>query len=445
MKRPNVRLGRIVTSGIVTVLLGGGLATASEATAPVQGLSDTSDELAAQWTPWLGCWSLWQEQFQDPESLREVEENGPDGEGGIVGRTSVCVTPTDSGAALRATADGRVLIERTIVADGVRHDVAEDGCRGWEQNEWSHDGQRLFTRGELQCEGSPHRTVSGVSFMASSSVWVDVQVVRHAGTTESGAREQLEVRRYAPMTDAETERLASWRFAHPTSESGSMRDFDLDLREIRRARRRAAEALVMADVMDASARSTPRVVEALLIENEPDLSLSADTLISLDDAGIDHGVIDLLVALSYPERFVVERRGGGGGWSSGGFSGFGGMYDSIWYDRLYPYYVSPFGYNSYLNGGLYNPYLYGFGASPFVVLPGRENVGDGIEARASRTGGYTRVRARETFGPMRRGGGGGGVRTGSSSGGRGYSGGSSSGIGGSSSGGGGGGRTATPR
>ena len=434
MQRPNGPIGLIVAYGMAAVLLGGGTNRTATAAEPVQGASVQSDELAARWTPWLGCWSLWQEQFQDPESLHEAEENGPGSSGGIVGRTSVCVTPTDDGASLRAAADDRVLIERTLVADGLRHDVAESGCRGWEQNEWSHDGQRLFTRGELQCDGSPHRSVSGVSFMASASTWVDIQVVRHDGTPERGAREQLEVRRYTPMSDAETERLIT--------ESVSVRDFDLDLREIRRARRRAAEALLMADVMDASARSTSRVVEALLIETEPDLGVNADTLISLDDAGIDHGVIDLLVALSYPEQFVVERRGGGGGWSSGGFGGFGGMYDSIWYDQLYPYYVSPFGYNSYFNGGLYNPYLYGFGASPFLVLPDGRHGGDGVEARASRTEGYTRVRARDTYPPTRRGGGVGGVRTGSSAGGGGYSGGSSSGgSGGSRSG----GRRATPR
>ena len=57
--------------------------------------------------------------------------------------------------------------------------------------------------------------------------------------------------------------------------------------------------------------------------------------------GINSGVIDLLVALSYPERFVVERRDRGGSWSSGGLGGFGGgFYDPVWYGDLYPYYIT---------------------------------------------------------------------------------------------------------
>ena len=65
--------------------------------------------------------------------------------------------------------------------------------------------------------------------------------------------------------------------------------------------------------------------QALLVETEPDLNLDSSALLALDDAGIDHAVIDLLVALSYPERFVVERRGRGGAWYSGSGGGFGGL------------------------------------------------------------------------------------------------------------------------
>ena len=163
----------------------------------------------------------------------------------------------------------------------------------------------------------------------------------------------------------------------------------------------------------------------------------------------------MLVALSYPRRFEVQRRASGGSWStapygSRAYGGFGGVYDPIWYDALYPYYVTPFGYSSWGRG--YNPYYYGALASPFVVIPSTGDDGRTATARAYRERGYTRVRPREAGpgvvqrgGSQTSGGGSGGTvsRGGTATRGGYTSGGSSSG-GGSRSGS-GGGRRAVPR
>ena len=230
---------------------------------------------------------------------------------------------------------------------------------------------------------------------------------------------------------------------------------------------------------EAAATADPRVVEAMLTETEPRLQIDRDTLVELDDAGIDSGVIDLLVALAYPQRFVVERRrsgSSGGGWSS---TGGGFAYDPISYGAAYPYYMTPFGYYGYMrHGGLYGAYspyygspFFGGGGNPFIELGGDQAPRGG----AVKGLGYTRVRQRtavENVGSAvpvsgatggsstarRRGGGGSTPTVGSSSGGGGatrggYSGRSGGGSSGASSGAprggssssGGGGRTAVPR
>ncbi len=191
----------------------------------------------------------------------------------------------------------------------------------------------------------------------------------------------------------------------------------------------------------------------MLTETEPRLKLNAKTLIELDNAGIDGSVIDLLVALAYPERFVVERRSSGGG-GYGGFRRFGNYssYDPIWYRDLYPYYVTPLGYGGWLSG--YSPYFYPNYGNPFISI---RNDGGGSQTspRVIEDRGYTRVAPRAidrnsgrsasgsgtsgrtpgSSAPRSRGGGGGGVS----------SGGYSRGGGGDDGGGGGGGRTAVPR
>lgn len=356
----------------------------------------------SRWVPWLGCWQLWEEELEELDAFAPANETD---QRALMERTSVCVMPSGSGVTVTASEGERRLVERQLVADGARHDVIEGECRGWERSEWSRDGHRLYTTAELQCSDLPTRRLSGLSLLASASSWVDIQFV------EMGQHQQLEVRRYAPArADVEAGPL------DPGSGIGPS--------EIRQARRESAEAPNLSDIMEASHTTTPRVVEALLVETEPRLHLDRKALVELDDAGIDHGVIDLLVAQSYPEQFMVERRDRGGAWSSrsgNGFNGFGRFYDPIWYSDLYPYYITPLG-SRYWGAG-YNPYLYGTAvASPFVIIS-EQGAEQPAGAGAVKGRGYTRVlpRATEDRRAVGRqgatsGSGGGSTRTGSSGG-----------------------------
>lgn len=333
-----------------------------------------AQETDPRWRPWLGCWQLWEEQL-DPSTLTTSEETAA-----LLDRTRVCVRPGGTGDSvdLTAVAGDRILVERTLTADGTRREIEEDGCHGWEGSEWSFDGQRLFSRAELQCGDEPLRTITGVSLLSSSSIWVDIQVV------EVDRRQLVEVRRYNPVAG---NRQDTWL--------GSDDALGVDAADIRQARRESAEPIDLRDIEEASRRTTPRVVETLLVETEPRLPLDSEALIALDDAGISGGVIDLLVGLSYPDHFVVERRDRGGSWSSGTRSGFGGFHNPMWYDSYYPYYVTPFGSYSWRRG--YNPYLFGAAATPFVVVPGPSD-NDGSSGRAIHERGYSRVSPRTAAG-----------------------------------------------
>ena len=396
-------------AGVVLMVVTG--LTTSTATGYAQDVSS----LDSRWVPWLGCWQLSEEQFETGAPALDEDTSA------LVERTYVCVTPTADSPEinLTAVAGSDVLVERTLIADGMRREVREPGCVGWEESEWASDGHRLFTRAELRCDGHPDRTVDGVSLMTSASTWVDIQVV------ETGTRQLIEVRRYTPVPVSERDALLGAKYTLPVPAA-----------EVRQARRESAAAVTLDDVMEANVKTRPRVVETWLVEIEPRLALDSEALISLDDAGINEGVIDLLVALSYPDRFVVERRNRGGSWSSGGFGGFGGHYDPAWYGALYPYYVTPLGYRGW--GGGYDPYLIGGLASPFVVVGGAEI--DDRTGKAVRDRGYTRVRSRDVTGAQRRarpreGFGGGASSSGSTA---------DSGSSGSSSGSGSGGAAASP-
>ena len=423
-------------AGILLLTLAGPAAAQRAGAGPAR--AEASPDLAdARWLPWMGCWQLWEEQVD--RSAAGAGTEFPE-------RTVVCITPSADGrgARLAARSDSELLLERTLVADGARHPLTEGDCSGWERREWSDDGRRLYTRGEVQCGADEPRRMSGISLLANRSTWVDIQSV------SVGDRGHMEIRRYNPARDVEV----ADDIALPATRA-----------EIRDARQSVARALTASGVREAAAKADSPVVEALLTETQPRLALDASTLIELDDAGVDGAVIDVLVALAYPDRFVLERRRGGGGGSSRGGGGWGGLgmspyYGSAWAPFGYSY-LGWYGYNSWRNAYWYNPYHYRGWGVPQDSVVGDVEADSG--ARAVRGLGYTRVsqrvaapRAASSGGSATsRSGGGGSTSSVRSGGGRATPGGfsrgggssssGSSSSGGSSSGGGGGGRTAVPR
>ena len=367
--------------------------------------AEQSDGVDRHWLPWLGCWQLSEEEFQSPDGTAPLELESQE----VRERTSVCLTMNGPEVKMTVSEGDQLLVERAINANGTRRDIVDNECRGWEENRWSRDGHRLFTKSEIRCDDMPTRILSGISFLTSTSNWVDVQFV------EMGDHQQLEVRRYNPSKSNTGGNIGGALGTAAAIQSSA----------ISHARRESAAPPDMADVMEASRSTAVRAVEALLVETEPQLSLNSNALVGLDDAGLNHDIIDLLVAQSFPDRFVIERRGRRGTWSSRqagnfrGFGGFGGFYDPIWYSDLYPYYITPLGSRYW--GGRYNPYFYGSTVmSPFVIIPNLQG-----SARAVNGSGYTRVRPRtvDTQRPVGRpatttatSGGGGSTRTGSSDG-----------------------------
>lgn len=389
---------------------------ASAASAAAGGASASVD---SRWIPWLGCWQQIQDTVRNesvPDALADTEPVTTDG-------VVVCVTPADdpAGVVFTTSIEQQSSVEETVVADGSSRPISEPGCEGSQRARWSENGRRLFARADLSCAGGK-REVSGLTTIAPGGLWVDVQVATADG------RESIRVRRYRRAIDHS-------RVAARVSP---------DLLQRASAAARLGVPFSIEEVKEASAKVSPSTVEAALIETDASFPLNGARMLELDAAGVPDRVLDLMVALSFPNKFIIERRTppaiptagtAYGPWSWMG----GGGYD------LWPYYYAPFGYARW---GLYDLYPYGYydyygysgplyavdTPSPGVQASGQGRVVDGM--------GYTRVRAREPQGNP-----GGFFGGGSSSGGGGGSSGGTVSTSGYSSGGGGGdgGRTAQAR
>ncbi len=147
-------------------------------------------------------------------------------------------------------------------------------------------------------------------------------------------------------------------------------------RAVETARLAAAAGIQVDDIIEAHAHTAAEAVRAWIVEQGDPLHLDADRLIRLADAGVPSDVIDVAVAVSFPDRFAVGRQpaADGGhpdhGWGRMGawplWSPYGGYYDPFWnrYDRWYGY--TGYGYTGYGH----NRYGYtGYGPSVVVVRP----------------------------------------------------------------------------
>ena len=341
--------------------------------APVTAESQREVPTDSPWLPWLGCWQLVEETGALAE---QANDTGP-----FADRVVVCLSPTgttgaDAGGVSVATiADGTPMLVETLLADGARHPVAEAACTGWRRHTWSGDGARLFAGAELACDGEDARRVSGVGLMTSSTTWLDIQLVN------SGARGEVTVRRY---------RRAG---VSTTVDAGAT---PLPAGVLDRARTAAQLAstaeLSIDDVVEAGAAIDPAVVEAMLVETRASFALDRRALIRLDNGGVPTEVIDLMVALSFPDEFVVDRPAARtSAWLGRGGGGLADTFSPYAYDQWYPYYASPFGY--YYGWSPYNSLYYLGPAASYAIVPDapdRRSPGRAYQGR-----GYSQIGVRE--------------------------------------------------
>lgn len=236
----------------------------------------------SRWLPWLGCWVPVAEPGSGPSAGGDASARKPE--------FLVCVRPAEDGAGVVVATvhEGKEVARRVLNADGVQREVEVEGCAGWERARWSADGGRVFYRSLLTCEGGVQRESSGATMMLASGDWLDAEVVR------AGDARTLEVRRYRFATDQE--HRAHGREA-PAGNALALET----------ARKAAAATLSVSDVIEAASEVDEQVVQALLVDYGGRFPLDARALVRLADAGISAETIDLMIALSFPDRFEVNR------------------------------------------------------------------------------------------------------------------------------------------
>lgn len=328
-----------------------------------------------RWQPWLGCWEAVGESADAPV---------------------LCLAPLseEDGIEMITLIDEQVVSREMILSDGRDHRVTQEGCDGWERAEFSDDSHRVFFNSEFVCEGDVRRKSSGVmSMLRFPMEWLDVRAVEVDGQSVPWVlRYRIASQAYfeaAGLTDMADKRLA-----------------------VESARIAASSALTLDHMIEASSKVDPEVVEAWVAETGEPFALDASRLKQMADAGVPDGVIDVMIAVSYPEDFVLDTGDGADVPLRAGYETRDGIrrrsgpsrYVESFYDPFYDPYVrygrySAFGYSRYgLGYSRYGGYGgYGLGYGRYGRYGGYGVSYGGYGGYGYGSGGYSVYRPRVVF------------------------------------------------
>jgi hypothetical protein len=222
----------------------------------------------ARWLPWVGCW--------EPTSAE-------------AGDALMCFRPDGEGVELLTVTGGEVTSSEALRADGLARERSAEGCSGSDVVAFSDDGRRIFMTSDQVCEGGVQRSASGIISMVSPTAWIDVKSV----DVEGERLAMVQLYRLVEGEALEASGLAGLTAGREMA--------------VRTARVAAASTPTAAQVVEASARVDELAVQAWLAEAADPFSLSAGLLERLADAGVPPTTIDVMVAVSYPDRFVLDR------------------------------------------------------------------------------------------------------------------------------------------
>lgn len=284
---------------------------------------------SSDWTAWYGCWEASDTVDADESFL-------------------VCFEPLadGSGVEIRTVVEGEVVAVEQIVADGVPVPAEDGGCVGERSASWSADGHRVFVGSELVCgEGVTRRTSGVMALTRDGREWLEIHAV------EAGDRDAaLGVRRFVPAAPST---VAEYGIEPADRELG------LAVRTARSARSAPLTPDAVAEVVEVAGAPVAR---ALITELGHPFAMSTAMARDLLSRGVPADVLDVMVAVSYPERFEIAGTSWEATEQERTIPTRQARAVAPWPDR---YAYAPWGYSpwrsSWYGGFHYDPFHFGYG------------------------------------------------------------------------------------
>lgn len=269
--------------------------------------------------PFEGCWTPGSGAGTAPELCIRQSRDG--------------LVLTRSGAGLDATEE--------VLPFAQPREVTQEDCSGLQTARFSDDAARVLLRTEFTCSGGIRRVETGIIALPDYRELLDVRTVQ---------------------VDNETIAWVQYYELDASREPVGVSPLTWEV-----ARRSVSRAIEVDDVPDALRTVDPKGVEAWLAESaSPFDGLDASQLVALSDAGVPSSVLDVMIAVSHPERFAlavqdyqpvieeIESGGRGDDWKRSQARAWGGRRNAFspwgWGYNPWAFGYNPWGYNPWAWG-----------------------------------------------------------------------------------------------
>jgi hypothetical protein len=241
--------------------------------APEQPDPSGYEKLDTRLLPWIGSWHLL-------TSGASTDQNE------LVQEFLLTISPGDSENSLtmKGYRDGKLSAEEKIIVDGLRHQTADEKCTGWYQYSWSENGKRLLFNSESNCPGDPPRKVSGMSIFDEKGEWLDIQLLHNGEDLVTNTRKYRNV------------------------DSDSVIPGASKVNRISATRSASVKSLTTEEIIELSGKVESEVLEAALLETGKPFPLNSKKVAELADQKVPSRVIDIMVALSFPDKFNLKGK-----------------------------------------------------------------------------------------------------------------------------------------
>jgi len=290
---------------------------------------------------------------------------------------------------IRATPDGKSLeisrksaqqpdITEVLTLDGSKKQVDSKNCSGWQSARLIQEAGAIATSSEIACKESGSFATSDLKMILAADQMVDILAIKAGEQTRLAVRRMVferdlvsqESRPSLATTAARTALSAPWNLETIIKLSGTV---------------------------DSS------VLEAALIEKHTYLKLTSKSLKQMKEASVPKSIIDLLVALSLPDKFQIRKNGQvelkplalvSSGQMSTSYPFDYGFWPGSFFNCYSPYGYYGFGYYDWLLPGAcysyYSPLWWDYPIY-FPGNPAPPGGGTGSVSRVSANRGYVQI------------------------------------------------------
>lgn len=223
---------------------------------------------------WTGIWTIVDHTKDSPAA-----DGSPE--------STVEIRPTADGTGLeiiRRVQDQRD-IKETLILDESRRPVETHECSGWQSAGLLAEAGVIIVSSEMNCKETGSIATTNFRIILGPELMADILALNSGGQTRLATR-KLALERDLPQEEG----LApGWVTVAARTEAAAPWELDTIIR--------------LSELVD------DRVLQAALMEKEAELNLTTDSLKQMKKAKLSTPVIDLLVALAYPDQFHVEKNG----------------------------------------------------------------------------------------------------------------------------------------